>query len=226
MLAKDTICAEMAFMFMERNRPGSTIDYPMGGSGSIIEALVRGLQRHGGRLLLRARVAEVLLEGEEKLLLLPPLLLLLSPLACKGEEAAAAAQSSCMQGNSDCCCRSARLHARERAAAAAQRCCHAETGAMIHSGCSAGGRAIGVRLEAKSGRRTEVIRARRGVISNASVWDTQALLPKLAGREGTWRAEALATPRTGSFMHLHLGAGPLYCSLLSCPSQALAGGLF
>jgi len=25
MLAKDTICAEMAFMLMERNRPGSTI---------------------------------------------------------------------------------------------------------------------------------------------------------------------------------------------------------
>ena len=63
MLAKDTICAEMAFMFMERNRAGSTIDYPLGGSGQIVAALVRGLERHGGRLLLRARVRDIVLEG-------------------------------------------------------------------------------------------------------------------------------------------------------------------
>ena len=63
MLAKDTICAEMAFMFMERNRAGSTIDYPLGGSGAIVAALLRGLERHGGRLLLRARVRDILLEG-------------------------------------------------------------------------------------------------------------------------------------------------------------------
>ena len=63
MLAKDTICAEMAFMFMERNKAGSTIDYPLGGSGRIVDSLLRGLNRHGGRLLLRARVADILLEG-------------------------------------------------------------------------------------------------------------------------------------------------------------------
>ena len=68
MLAKDTICAEMAFMFMERNRAGSTIDYPLGGSGRIVDALVRGLNRHGGRLLLRARVGDVLLEGGDAFL--------------------------------------------------------------------------------------------------------------------------------------------------------------
>ena len=39
--AADTIAAEMAFMFMERNAGRSSIDYPMGGSASIVAALVR-----------------------------------------------------------------------------------------------------------------------------------------------------------------------------------------
>jgi phytoene dehydrogenase-like protein len=63
MLAKDTICAEMAFMLMERNRPGSSIDYPLQGSRGIVDALVRGTEKHGGRLLLRARVQDILIEG-------------------------------------------------------------------------------------------------------------------------------------------------------------------
>lgn len=63
MLAKDTITAEMAFMFMERNSGTSTIDYPLGGSRAIVDALVRGLQRYGGRLLLRSHVDHILMEG-------------------------------------------------------------------------------------------------------------------------------------------------------------------
>lgn len=50
----------------------------------------------------------------------------------------------------------------------------------------------------------EIIRARRGVISNASVWDTQRLLPSGAA-PSKWQQESLTTPQTGSFMHLHLG---------------------
>ena len=64
---------------------------------------------------------------------------------------------------------------------------------------------MGVRLEQRGKKKPEVIRARRAVITNASVWDTQALLGQGTPRDG-WRAEALATPRTGSFMHLHLGS--------------------
>ena len=64
MLAKDTICAEMAFMLMERNRAGSTIDYPLQGSRGIVDALVRGIEKNGGRVMLRARVEDILLEGE------------------------------------------------------------------------------------------------------------------------------------------------------------------
>lgn len=50
-------------MFKERHREGGTIDYPMGGGGRIIEALVRGLEKYGGRLLLNSHVEEILLEG-------------------------------------------------------------------------------------------------------------------------------------------------------------------
>ena len=63
MKAKDTICAEMAFMLSERNDGASSIDYPVGGSGAICEALVRGIEKHGGQLVLNARVEHILTEG-------------------------------------------------------------------------------------------------------------------------------------------------------------------
>ena len=67
------------------------------------------------------------------------------------------------------------------------------------------GRAVGVRLE-KGGR---VIRARRAVVSNASVWDTvEKLLPEEAKRARAARgddAHTASTPLCGSFVHLHLG---------------------
>ena len=63
MLAADTITAEMAFMFHERNAPGATIDYPRGGSEALLDALVRGIEKNGGRVELRAHVDEILLEG-------------------------------------------------------------------------------------------------------------------------------------------------------------------
>jgi phytoene dehydrogenase-like protein len=46
----------MAFMFAERNAGRSAIDYPMGGSKAIIDALIRGFRRNGGRVMLRAHV--------------------------------------------------------------------------------------------------------------------------------------------------------------------------
>ena len=59
--AEDTVAPEMAFMFGERN--ASTVDYPVGGSGAIINALVRGLQRWGGQLRLNAHVDRILVQG-------------------------------------------------------------------------------------------------------------------------------------------------------------------
>lgn len=76
----------------------------------------------------------------------------------------------------------------------------------------AGGKAVGVRLAKRNSKqaRHEIIRARNAVISNASVWDTQKLLPAGAAPP-KWRQEALATAMTGSFMHLHLGTAPAPC---------------
>ena len=57
--ADGTITAEMAFMFGERSRPDSTIDYPIGGAATVVGALVRGLEKHGGKLLLKSHVDQV-----------------------------------------------------------------------------------------------------------------------------------------------------------------------
>ncbi|KAK9796992.1 hypothetical protein WJX73_009416 [Symbiochloris irregularis] len=63
MMAQDTIAAEMAMMLSERNAGHSTIDYPLGGSGAIVEALMKAILDLGGRVLLGAHVDEVLVEG-------------------------------------------------------------------------------------------------------------------------------------------------------------------
>ena len=61
--ASDTSAAEMAFMFAEWYRPGVTLDYPMGGSAALVNTLVRGLERHGGELLLNAHVDRILVKN-------------------------------------------------------------------------------------------------------------------------------------------------------------------
>lgn len=52
---------------------------------------------------------------------------------------------------------------------------------------------------------SDYVRARKAVISNASLWDTQRLLPRDAVSE-KWETEIKGTEQCGSFMHLHLGA--------------------
>jgi phytoene dehydrogenase-like protein len=49
-------------MFTERHRTNGTIDYPLGGGQSIIKALVRGLRKHGGKLLLCSHVDNIIVE--------------------------------------------------------------------------------------------------------------------------------------------------------------------
>ena len=53
----------MAFMFAEWYRPGVRLDYPMGGSAALVNTLVRGLERHGGELLLNAHVDRILVKN-------------------------------------------------------------------------------------------------------------------------------------------------------------------
>jgi phytoene dehydrogenase-like protein len=62
--ADGTSAAEVAFMFADWYRPGVVLDYPVGGSGALVDALVRGLDRHGGELMLNAHVEQVLVEGK------------------------------------------------------------------------------------------------------------------------------------------------------------------
>lgn len=59
--AQGTIAPEVAFMLGERDR--TPIDYPIGGSGAIVDALVRGLQRWGGELRLNSHVDRIIVES-------------------------------------------------------------------------------------------------------------------------------------------------------------------
>jgi phytoene dehydrogenase-like protein len=61
--AEGTSTAEMAFMFADWYRPGSILDYPLGGSGALVDALVRGLQKYGGQIRLGAHVEQILVKG-------------------------------------------------------------------------------------------------------------------------------------------------------------------
>ncbi|MUG99975.1 NAD(P)-binding protein [Scytonema sp. UIC 10036] len=61
--ASGTSAAEVAFMFADWYRPGVMLDYPIGGSGALVDALVRGLKRHGGELMLNTHVEEILVEN-------------------------------------------------------------------------------------------------------------------------------------------------------------------
>ncbi|MFN6566400.1 NAD(P)/FAD-dependent oxidoreductase [Dendronalium sp. ChiSLP03b] len=58
--AHGTIAPEVAFMLGERSRTG--VEYPVGGSGAIVNALVRGLERWGGELRLGCHVEQILVE--------------------------------------------------------------------------------------------------------------------------------------------------------------------
>lgn len=60
--ADGTVAPEVAFMLGERSN--SVIDYPIGGSGAIVQALVRGLEKWGGQLRLNAHVEQILVEQD------------------------------------------------------------------------------------------------------------------------------------------------------------------
>jgi carotene isomerase len=59
--AGETVAPEIAFMVGERSR--SIVEYPVGGSGAIVDALVRGLRRWGGELRLGTHVDRILVSS-------------------------------------------------------------------------------------------------------------------------------------------------------------------
>ena len=127
--ASGTSAAEMAFMFADWYRPNVQLDYPVGGSQALVNALVRGLKRYGGDLRLGTPVTQILVDGD---------------------------------------------------------------------------RAVGVRT-AKGD-----IGARRAVIANSSVWDTQPLLDDSPTTVDT------DLPLCPSFMHLHCGIDGANLPKLAC----------
>mmetsp|Transcript_11933 Transcript_11933/g.14909 ORF Transcript_11933/g.14909 Transcript_11933/m.14909 type:complete len:610 (+) Transcript_11933:119-1948(+) len=61
--AKGTMNAVMAYMLADWYRPGVTLDFPKGGSGAIVEALVRGVEKFGeSQVVTNAHVEEILVE--------------------------------------------------------------------------------------------------------------------------------------------------------------------
>ncbi|KAI9107304.1 hypothetical protein K1719_021692 [Acacia pycnantha] len=118
------LSAEMIYMFAEWYKPGCCLEYPVDGTAAIVDALVRGLKKFGGRLSLESHVENIVVERD---------------------------------------------------------------------------RAVGVRL-----RNGQFIRARKAVVSNASMWDTLKLLPKEVVPK-SYSDRIISTPQCESFMHLHLG---------------------
>ncbi|XP_062177618.1 prolycopene isomerase, chloroplastic [Alnus glutinosa] len=118
------LSAEMVYMFAEWYKPGCCLEYPLHGTGALVDALVRGMKKFGGQLSLGSHVENIVVEND---------------------------------------------------------------------------RATGVKL-----RSGQFIRAKKAVVSNASMWDTLKLLPKEVVPK-SYLDRTNMTEQCESFMHLHLG---------------------
>lgn len=125
--ADGTITAEMAMMMGEFYEPNAIMDCPKGGAKSIVDALVRGLEKRGGKIFLNSHVHKI----------------------------------------------------------------------NIVDGC-----ATGITLR----KGDKVVRAKKGVVSNISVWDLfgSGIVDKKSFPE-SFVKEKMQTPVGKSFMHLHVG---------------------
>ena len=118
----------------------AALDYPIGGSGAVVEALIRGVTKTGkGKLFLNSPVEQIIMENGRAV------------------------------------------------------------GVKLKKRLALGGQGLGQGLD-----KSKTIRAKRAVISNASIWDTTKLLPDGA-IPPEQREKQMNTPMTGSFVHLHIG---------------------
>lgn len=60
--AGGTMNAVMAYMLADWYRPGVTLDFPKGGSGAIVDTLVRAIRKYEGKVCLNSHVEEILVE--------------------------------------------------------------------------------------------------------------------------------------------------------------------
>jgi phytoene dehydrogenase-like protein len=51
------------YMFAEWYKPGCKLEYPINGSGSVIDALVRGIEKFRGRISLNSHVDNIVVEN-------------------------------------------------------------------------------------------------------------------------------------------------------------------
>ena len=63
--AAHTQAAPIAYMMRDLHSEGAVLDYPMGGMESLIQALVKGIRKHGGELRLNSRVESFVLEENQ-----------------------------------------------------------------------------------------------------------------------------------------------------------------
>ncbi|PKA54642.1 Prolycopene isomerase, chloroplastic [Apostasia shenzhenica] len=57
------LSAEMVYMLAEWYKPGCLLEYPVHGSGAVVDALVRGMQKFGGRIALNSHVKSILVKN-------------------------------------------------------------------------------------------------------------------------------------------------------------------
>ncbi|XP_028094333.1 prolycopene isomerase, chloroplastic-like [Camellia sinensis] len=57
------LSAEMVYMFAEWYKPGCSLEYPIHGTGVVVDALVRGLQKFGGRISFKSHVENIVVEN-------------------------------------------------------------------------------------------------------------------------------------------------------------------
>merc|ERR1712232_1353665 len=63
--AEGTMSAVMAYMLADWYRPGVTLDFPKGGSGAIVQALVRGVTKTGyGEVCVNSHVDEIIVSDD------------------------------------------------------------------------------------------------------------------------------------------------------------------
>ncbi|KAI8024955.1 hypothetical protein LOK49_LG02G02790 [Camellia lanceoleosa] len=55
--------AEMVHMFAEWYKPGCSLEYPIHGTGAVVDALVCGLQKFGGRISFKSHVENIVVEN-------------------------------------------------------------------------------------------------------------------------------------------------------------------
>ena len=65
--ASGTLNTVMAYMLADWYRPGVTLDYPKGGSGAIIDTLVRAIRKHSkyGTVTMNSHVEEIIIENNK-----------------------------------------------------------------------------------------------------------------------------------------------------------------